>query len=256
MTARRPASAAHGRWQRLGRALRTDLLLQARAGLYPISAGVSILTAALMVAFAPTRYVEGWLPGILLLFAGGSTLIYVVAMVLLERADGTLDAASVSPLRPSEYLGAKVLSLTTLGTAESALMGLGAVFVMRGRGLDVPAPHLLGFAAAAALLAAVHVLAGAVIAVRHRDLLAALLPTILVAILFQLPALWCFGAVRSPAWMAIPSGPPTLLMRAAFAPLSGAEWALAVGGTGAGLAGLFAWAHRAYLRHVVERAGT
>jgi len=231
-------------------ATRTDVALQARNQLY----GISILFAAVMVGAlawlsSPASF-HRTIPMAILFVVGGSTLLYVVAMILLERDDGTLEAVTVSPLRPWEYLAAKVGSLTALAVFEGlVLVGGTLAWLDPGAlgGATVPLV-LLGLVA----LGAMHVLVGVIIVVRYTRIMEALMPMGLVALVFQVPALYFVGALPSRVALAIPSAPPAMFVRAAFTPLSPGEWVYAIVGTmlAVGVAAL--WAHRAFILHVVH----
>lgn len=237
---------------RVWAAMRTDALLQARNQLYAISIGVSLLSAGALAWLSPHDQLAGTVPLTLLAFAGGSTLLYVVAMVLLERADGTLSAVVVSPLRSWEYLASKVATLTFLAFLEGALIAGGGILLLSRTGA-VPTPNLGLLALGLVALGVMHVLVGIVLVVRFERLLDALLPMSLIATALQLPAAFFVGAVESPALLAIPSAMPTMLIRGAFVPLEPWEWAYAIGGTVVVCVLLGGWALRAFERHVVGR---
>lgn len=238
---------------RLYAALRTDVVLQARNRLYGISIGVALVVAGVLAWLSSPGAVARTVPLVLLCFVGGSTLLYVVAMLILEKADGTLAAVAVSPLRPREYLAAKVMSLTALATLEAALITYGGLALLtRDGAVDWPGPlALVGVLA----LGAMHVLVGVIIVVRYDRLMEALIPMSAIATALQAPALWYIGALDHPALLAVPSGAPTMLIRGAFTPLSGWQWAYGLGVTALTLAVLAVWAGRAYDTHIVRKAG-
>ena len=231
-------------------ATRTDVAMQARNRLY----GISTLFAAVMVGAlawlsSPTSF-HRIIPMAILFVVGGSTLLYVEAMILLEREDGTLEAVTVSPLRPWEYLAAKVISLTALAVFEGVvLVGGTLAWLDPGAlgGATVPLV-LLGLVA----LGAMHVLVGVIIVVRFSRITEALMPMGLIALVFQVPALYFVGALRSPSALVIPSAPPAMFVRAAFTPLSLGEWIYAVVGTVLTVTVATIWAHRAFVLHVVH----
>ena len=231
-------------------ATRTDVALQARNQLY----GISILFAAVMVGVlawlsSPTSF-HRTIPMAILFVVGGSTLLYVVAMVLLERDDGTLEAVTVSPLRPWEYLVAKVASLTALAVFEGAVLVGGTVAWLDYGALGGAAVPLvlLGLVA----LGATHVLIGVIIVVRFRRIMEALMPMGLIALVLQVPALYFVGALPSAVTLVIPSAPPAMFVRAAFTPLSPGELIYAVVGTLATVSVAAIWAHRAFVLHIVH----
>ncbi len=60
-------------------------------------------------------------------------LFFMGALVLLEHSQNVLHALAVSPVRPAEYMAAKIASLTLIATAVGALIavfsGVGALLV-------------------------------------------------------------------------------------------------------------------------------
>ncbi len=239
--------------KRLLAAIRTDVQVQARNQLFAISVAVALLAAAALAWLSPPDRLARTMPMALLFMVGGSTLLYVVAMIILEKDEGVLGALAVTPLRPSEYLAAKVTTLTALATVEGLLICGGAwAWLQRGRDLALPGPTIVVGVVA---LGVFHVLVGVVLVVRYERLTEALLPMGLVATALQLPAFYYVGALDSPWLLVIPSGPPAMFVRGAFAPLSPFEWAYALVGTVLPMAVMAIWAGRAYEAHVVRRAG-
>ncbi|MEQ9072928.1 MAG: hypothetical protein RLP09_03675 [Sandaracinaceae bacterium] len=238
---------------RLLAAMKTDAVLQQRNQLYAISVGVSLVVAGALAWLSPNVLVARTVPMALLLFVGGSTLLYVVAMILLERDDGTLAAVIVSPLRPGEYLASKALTLGALATVEGVLIAAGALLVLSREG-PVTWPDPLLFLAGLAALSVMHVLVGVIVVVRHRRIMEALIPMGAIAMVLQLPAFYFVGALDHPAWLLVPSAAPTMLIRGAFTPLTPWELTYGVGVTTLCCVGLAVWARRAFHRHVVLEA--
>ena len=238
---------------RLLAAIRTDVLLQARNQLYAISVGTAVVVGGALAWLSPIERLSGTVPMALLAFVGGSTLLYVVAMIILEKDDGTLDAVSVSPLRPWEYLAAKVVTLTGLATLEAGLI-CGGAFAFLSRSGPVPMPSPL-IALGVVALGVMHVLVGVVMVVRYTRLTEVLVPMSAVGTLMQLPAFYFVGATDHPAMLLIPTAAPTMLIQGAFVGLEPWQWAYAVGGTTLALTVLGVWARRAFVTHIVRRAG-
>lgn len=235
---------------RLIAATRTDVALQARDQLYGISILFAVVMIAALVWLSSPESFHRTIPMAILFVVGGSTLLYVVAMILLEREDGTLEAVSVSPLRPWEYLAAKVTSLTTLAVFEGVVLVGGTVaWLDRGAlaGATVPLV-LLGLVA----LGAMHALVGVVVVVRYNRIMEALMPMGLIALVFQVPALYFVGALPSRVALVIPSAPPAMFYgqrsprsaRGSGPTRSSAPcWRWGVSAV---------WAHRAFVLHVLH----
>lgn len=235
-------------------AMRTDAVLMARNQLYAISIGVSVLIAGVVAKLTTAQNIAGTFPMALLMVAGGSTLLYVTGMIILERTDGTLGAVSVSPLRPWEYIASKVATLTGIAVLEGVLIvACGWFWVNRTVPLEVP-NVLLGLVAMA-ILGAVHVLVGVVLVVRYRNFMDVLVPMSAIAVVMQMPAFYFIGAVDHRAMLLIPTGAPTMLLRGMFTPLHAWEWAYGVCGSVLLLTGLWWWALRAFDTHVTQKAG-
>ncbi|MEL6177395.1 MAG: hypothetical protein AAFS10_00510 [Myxococcota bacterium] len=239
---------------RLLAAVQTDILLQHRNQLYPISIVVSAIAAGALAWLSPADFFGATAAMTLLLFAGGSTLLYVVAMILLEKDAGTLNAICVSPLRPWEYLLAKTLTLTGLATLEGSLIVGGALLFLSLNHTVTP-PNIALLLPGMVALGSMHVLAGIVLVVRYQQITEALIPMGLLGACMQLPALYMIGALDQPSLLLIPTAAPTLLLRGAFIPLAPWEWLYAIVVTLLTLLILGLWAQRAFLHHIVQRAG-
>lgn len=238
---------------RLWAAIQTDLLLQARNQLYAISAVVSLVVGGALVWLSPPDLVVRTVPMAVLMFVGGSTLLYVVAMIILEKDDGTLTAICVTPLRSWEYLAAKVATLAALATFEGVLLvGLALAWFARDPTLIWPSPlSLVGLV----VLAVIHVLIGIVLVVRHERLMTVLLPMSAVAMTLQIPAFYFLGVLDTPLLLLIPSGPPALLIQGGFRSLQGWEWVVGGGGSLVLWVGLWRWARAAFETYVVQQGG-
>ena len=107
---------------RLSATLRLDARLQARNRVYLIVAVAAFgLAFALRALFTPEQ-LHFFMPLVALSGVSLTTFILVGVLLLLERAEGTLDVVLVSPLRPGEYLASKLLTVTALALVESFLI--------------------------------------------------------------------------------------------------------------------------------------
>lgn len=236
---------------RLLSTLRTDFTVQVRNRLYAIGLGVAALVAAAIGFLATPDVLAQAVPVLLLLVLGGSTLLYVAGMILFEKDEGTLSALIVSPLTVGEYLLSKVVTLTGLATLEGAVMVVGASLLIGGGTLATfnGGVLLLG----AALLGVVYTLIGVITVVRYRSITEFLVPVLFLALVLQAPALHFSGLVESYGWYVLPTTAQTLIMAGAWEPLAAWEWAYALGYSGVTVAGLYAWAVRAFRVQVVAR---
>lgn len=239
---------------RLLSAMKTDLLLQVRTHLYTIGIGAGVLVAAVLAWLATPDQLPAWIPTLMLLVVGGSTMLYVAAMILFEKEQGTLKATVVSPLRPSEYLWSKIVTLTTLATVESIVMIGGAMLIMSfSQGLSLPnIPLLFGGIIAIGII---YTLVGILLIVRYDKITDFLMPMSAVAVILQLPFLYFIGWVESPILLVIPTSAPTVLMQGAYGPLETWQWLYTIGYTAALIIGLTLWAYRAFNRHIIMKGG-
>jgi len=228
---------------RLIATLRLDARLQARNNVYTIIAIAAVgLAFALRALFTPEQ-LHFFMPLVALSGVSLTTFILVGVLLLLERAEGTLDVVLVSPLRPGEYLASKLLTVTALALVESFLIA-GVAY-----GLGFSAPWLaLAVLLRAGLVAAV----GVAVGVRYRSITHFLLPVAALSLAFDLPVLWYLELWPSPLFYLWPTLPSLLLAKAAFLPVDPLQL---VYGCVYGLLALGAavfWASRAPDRFVVR----
>jgi fluoroquinolone transport system permease protein len=148
-----------------------------------------------------------WMPVFILSNILINTFYFIAGLVLLEKAEGTLIAQSVTPLRPWEYLTSKVVTLAILSICESfviVLLGYGAAFE--------PLPLLLGVLSSAVLFS----LAGFVAVVRYDSINEFLFPSFFFT-LFLVPPFLSYIGLTGGAWMYLhPLQGPLLLTQAGF----------------------------------------
>lgn len=239
---------------RLLSAMRTDVTMQVRNSLYAIGIGVGVIVAVALSQLAKPQQLAGAVPALMLLVIGGSTLLYVAGMITFERDEGTLSAVIVSPLRTSEYLWSKILTLTGLATLESLVMVGGAMLIMRRAG-PLPLPNVPLLLAGIIAIGVIYTLVGIVLIVRFDSITDFLVPMAAIAVVLQLPFLYFLGWVPHPLMLIIPTSAPTMLMRGAYVPLVTWEWVYAIGYTALLIAGLSWWAYRAFQTHIIMKVG-
>src|SRR5688572_21983360 len=107
-----------------------DIRLQMRNGFYYAAAFVAAFWA-LALSRVPPELLALWMPVFILSNILINTFYFMAGLVLLEKAEGTLMAQGVTPLRSREYLMSKVITLTLLSVCESfviVIVGYGTAF--------------------------------------------------------------------------------------------------------------------------------
>lgn len=236
---------------RLLAAMKTDVTVQVRNKLYAIGIGIGVIVAIAMAMLAGPERLGVTVPPVMMLVGGGSTLMYVAGMILFEKDEGTLQALIVSPLRPAEYLWAKITTLTALATLESVVM-IGGAFIIVRRAGEVAMPNVPLLLVGLIAMGVFYTLAGIVMVVRYDKVTDFLLPMSVLAGALQIPFLYFWEVVVHPALLIVPTSAPTMLIKGAFTPLAAWEWVYGVGYTAAQIAVLIVWAHRAFQKHIVK----
>ncbi len=218
-------------------------MLQARYKVYLIVVGAAFGGALALRAVVTPEQLHFFMP-VLVMFGVSLTTVFLVGvLLLLERGEGTLNVVMVSPLRPSEYLASKLITLATLALVESA------TFAGVAYGLGFSFGWLV---LAVVMRASMGVGVGVAVGVRYDSITRFLLPGILASFAFDLPNFWYFELWPSPLFYLWPSMPPLLLAKTAFSPVDPLQlvYAFAYGTLMVGAA-LF-WASRAIHRFVVR----
>jgi fluoroquinolone transport system permease protein len=239
---------------RLLSTMKNDVTIQVRNNLYSIGIGAGLLVAVVLSQLVNPSQAFSIMPIVVLLVAGGSTLLYVAGLIIFEKDEGTLNAKIVSPLRISEYLWSKILTLTTLATLESLIMVVGAMLIMSRSG-EVVWPNIALLLIGIVAMAILYTLIGIVMIVRYDKITDFLVPVIVIAGILQIPFVHFWGVVVHPAFLIIPTSAPTLLMQGAFVQLATWEWVYAFGYSAAMILGLSIWAYRAFQTHIVMKVG-
>ncbi len=239
---------------RLRAAMRLDVTVQVRNSLYTIGIGAGLLIAIAISQLASPSQMWAIVPTLMLLVVGSSTLLYVAGMIIFERDEGTLSANIVSPLRTTEYLGSKLITLTALATLESFVMIGGALLIMRFSSA-ITLPNIPILLVGILAIGVIYTLIGIILIVRYEKFTDFLMPLAMVAVMLQLPFLHFLGWIEHPAFLLIPTSAPTMIMRGAYVALTGWEWLYALGYTMLSIVGLSRWAYRAFQRHVIMKAG-
>lgn len=211
---------------RLLASIRCDLTLQMRNGFYAATAVVGGFWALLLLQ-ASALDLRWLLPPLLLGNLLIGTFYFIAAQVLLERAEATLAAQAVTPLRVGEYLLSKVLTLSALALAETLVL----TPLLAGWRFSL-GPLLAG----ALLGGAIYCLCGVLAVLRFRSISEFLLPSGLCVALLWLPLLAYATEWRPWPLLLHPLSPPLALLEAAFVPAPPARLLYGLGGSALWLA--------------------
>ena len=228
----------------------TDFQVQRRNHLYLISAVVSIFLAVAMALLAKPNQLSIVSAAALILIGGGSTLLYVGAMIIFERDEGTLRAFAVSPAGVVDYLGAKLASLGLICAFETAIMIGGALLLMTVFA-NPPWPNLLPLLFATIATACIYTFTGIILVLRFKTLTDFLVPVSFIGTLLQLPFFYFADIFTHPFLLIIPTAAPAMLSFAAWRELALWEWGYAIGYTLFILAGLAFWVRTAFEKYAL-----
>jgi fluoroquinolone transport system permease protein len=203
----------------LANQLRHDLVLQTRSLLYPATI-VSTSIIVLFILLLPLRPPSARLLAFLVFLDPATVgLAFVGAIVLVEKAQDTLSALSVTPLRGWTYVASKAATLTLVTFGS----GLTVVLFGAPRRLDVA--RLL---AALTLSSAVAVLMGIVCVAGSRSMNHLVMRLLWVTTLLYLPVVAHFDLARGMAAVAlslIPSRAMLLAIETALDPTAASSMA-------------------------------
>ena len=235
---------------RLLRAMRTDAVVQWRNGLYLVGLVAALLLALALSRLATPASLGLVVPTVMLLVVGGSTLLYVAGLIIFEKDEGTLRATLVSPLRRTEYLWSKIMTLSALATLEGLVIVVGTLLLMP---TSPPLPELPLLLVGIAAIGLVYTLVGIILVVRFDTITDTLIPLGAAAAVLQSPVFHFLDWVPHAGWLVIPTSAPAMLMRGAFLPLDTLEWIYAWGYTAVSVLVLTGWAYRGFDHHIPGR---
>jgi len=191
---------------RFATALNYDVKFQIRHGFYAVYAIITLFYfGALANVPSPIR------PTLvtLLIFMDTSVLgfFFVGGIILLERRQRTIESLFVTPLRPGEYLWAKVISLTILAALASHLI----IIVVADISLNI-----LWFTFGICASSVFFVFMGIAIAVRSRTINGYFFRGIAYTMILAVPLFQYFHLVENPIISLFPTWPLLLLTDAQF----------------------------------------
>jgi fluoroquinolone transport system permease protein len=223
---------------RLSFTLWREALVQARAGFYAVGGFMAILWAALFTLLPDDVALDVLLPGFVAMNLIVTTFYFGAALLLLERAEGSLAALAVTPLLADEALLARSLSLALLAAAETLIV----IILAAGFDYDV-LPLLAGMLA----LGCLYTLLGWALAARYTGINDFLPPSVLAVTLLMLPLADHFGIFPTVLVYAHPVQPSLTLLRIAFEGGSAGEALYGLIGSVVWLGAAWWLARRAYV---------
>lgn len=218
-----------------------DARLQWRNGFYYATAFVTLFWVLVLLQVG-TFDLRWLLPPLVVGNLLIGTFSFIGGLVLLEKGEGSLTAQVVTPLRLSEYLGAKVITLTLLAFIETLVI----VVLLAGWRFNV---FLL--TGSVFLAGAIYCLAGFIVVLRYTSINEYLLPSAVYMGGLWIPLLTYLA--RWDHWLLYlhPLRAPLLLVEAAFEPVP--AWQVVYGFVYASLwiVGLYVWSKGSFQRWIV-----
>jgi fluoroquinolone transport system permease protein len=186
---------------------RWDVQLQFRNGFYYVSAITAVFFVLLLKQFSNVE-LGFWWPAIITGNLTINAFYFMAGLVLLEKGEGTMEAQIVTPLRPWEILGSKVLTLGLLSLFETLAM----IVILQGVNFNW---FLLvtGIVLYIAMLS----LYGFIVVARYDSISEFILPSAVWTIGFSLPLLYYFDIWRSWIMFLHPLQGILILLQSAFA---------------------------------------
>ena len=169
--------------------------------------GATLGLALAIRSVVTPEQLEFFMPVLAMYGVSLTTVFLVGVLLLLERSEGTLSVVMVSPLRPSEYLASKLITLAGLALVESTIVAV----VAYGLGWSFG-----WFVLAVVMRASMGVGVGVAVGVRYSSITRFLFPGILASLAFDLPNFWYFEIWPTSLFYLWPSMPPLLLAKSAF----------------------------------------
>ena len=230
---------------RLAATLKLDLRLQLRNGFYYAVAFVLACWFVLLTRLPTVDW--GY---VLPVFVFGNLVMvnfyFVAGLVLLEKAEGSLEAQVVTPLASWEYLVSKTVSLTALSLLEQIIIVWSAYGMGFGGG-----PLFSGIVLAAFL----YTLTGFLLVARYESINEYLFPSVLFTVAISLPVVGYFGLWDTWLLYLHPFSAPLVLLTGAFRPIPPWQWVYGILYSAAWTGLLLLASRRAFDRFIVTQKG-
>lgn len=232
---------------RLINAIRLDSQLQIRNQLYNIVIAVAVIFGVGVAFFFNQDQLRVAVPVIFLFASAATGYLFIGALILFEKQERTLEALIITPLRPREYLNAKIMTMTILALVEAIILIVTAYIIWYG--IDF---NLSLFFLGVILVQIMFTILGIIVVVRYDKINDFLMPSAAISILSEIPVLAPLVGWE-PLWFyLIPTYPPFLLVWGAFDPQPVGKLIFGIVGSLVWIAIFYIWAERAFERHVIR----
>lgn len=222
--------------------LRWDVRLQARYGIYPVYAVLTLLFVVGLRVVDPALRIDAT---ILLIAVDPAVLgfYFIAVLVLYEKDEGVLSALVVSPLGDVGYLLSKTLSLSILATGASLIVAVSS------HGISARTPILL---VGVGLSASLFVLIGFVAVSRFDSINEYFLSAALWGAVLFAPILGYLDLFDTDLFYLLPAGPLLVTVEAGLRPVE--PWTVGYSVCYLLVANwvAFRWARRSFDRNVVR----
>ena len=195
---------------RLLSTIQNDIVIQVRKNFYTVTMILALLFAVIFSLILRADQIRTIVPAAMLLIVGGTTMLFIGALILEEKEKGILKALLLSPLGPGRYLMSKVVTITFLSTLEIGIM-IGGPIAYFHASAGTALPSVLILSVGVIVLNLIYTLLGLAITVRFRKVTDYMIPVVVVMILLQAPILYFTNIVPHPALLAIPSSVPVMM---------------------------------------------
>jgi fluoroquinolone transport system permease protein len=230
----------------LTQTVRWDLRLQLRSFIYPATVVSTALICGFILVLPVQALPADWAAFFVFMDPALIGLSFVGAIVLMEKAEGTIFALGVTPMRPATYVAAKTITLTLLAFAS----GLVVAYVAADR------IELWRLLAALTLSSTFAVLVGLACVARVPTMNKLMITLLWVEIIILLPVLVHFAVLPetlTPVLALIPSYAILVAITLSLEPVDVSVWKeiYAYGYLALWCALGWFWALREYTRNIV-----
>ncbi len=167
---------------------------------------------------------------------------FMAGLVLLEKAEGTLEAQVVTPLTAWEYVVSKIVTLAALSLVEHLVIAWSAY----GAGVG-----LVAFVSGVVVAGTLYSLVGFIAVARYDSINEYMFPSVLLVVVVSLPILHYVGVWEPVVMYLHPFQAPLVLLKGAFQPIDAREWVYALTSAVVWIAVLFRLGQRAFARFLV-----